>query len=193
MIFDLSYGGRFMKRHLKATVFCMSLAVPGLLVSVLAAQQPNQMPPAPVPAQILTAKKIFVANAGVDQPSYPEPVFSGGPDRAYNNFYAALKTWGRYELVGAPSGADLLFEIGLTARPGTAMRGATGYDDARFQLAIRDPQTNAALWALHEQVEPAILQGNRDKNFDQALARMVSDAKKLAAPSTAPASGPNGQ
>ena len=181
-------GGRSMNRYFKASLL---FAVPGLWVSVLAAQQPSQMPPAPIPVQILTAKKVFVANAGVDQPSYPEPIFSGGPDRAYDGLFAALKTWGRYELVGAPSGADLLFEIGLTVGPGYLSRGSAAYYDARFRLAIRDPKTNAALWALHEQAEPAILQGNRDKNFDQALARMVSEVKKLTAPSTAPAGDPN--
>jgi hypothetical protein len=175
-----------MKRYSKATVFCVGFAVPGLWVSLLAAQQPSQTPPAPVPAQILTAKKVFVANGGVDQPG---TYFSGGPDRAYKDFYAALKTWGRYELVGAPSDADLLFEIGLSGRVET---GATvSYLDARFRLAIRDAKTNAALWTLHEQVEEAARQGNRDKNFDQALARIVSDVKALTAPSSAPAGGPS--
>jgi hypothetical protein len=174
-----------MNRYSKATLL---FAVPGLWVSVLAAEQPSQAPPAPIPVQILTAKKVFVANAGVDQPSYPFPVFTGGPDRAYNTFYAALNTWGRYELVGAPADADLLFEIGLTVSP--VAREPVFFADARFRLVIRDPKNNAALWALFEQAEGAALQGNRDKNFDQALARLVTDVKKLTAPSTAPASGP---
>jgi hypothetical protein len=155
------------------------------MVSAIAAQPPSQMPPAPVPVQVLTAKKVFVANAGVDQPF--DPVFSGGPDRTYNNFYAALKTWGRYELVDAPAAADVLFEIGLTVCP--VAREPAVFADARFRLVIRDPKTNAALWALHEQAEGAALQGNRDKNFDQALARLVSDVKKLTAPSTAAGGG----
>jgi hypothetical protein len=159
------------------------------MVSALAAQPPSQMPPAPVPVQILTAKKVFVANAGVDQAWERDPRFSGGPDRTYNNFYAALRTWGRFELVGAPADADLLFEIGLTVGPVDV--GSTVVPDARFRLVIRDPKTSALLWALYDQVEPANLQGNRDKNFDQALARIVSDVKSLTAPSTPPAAGPS--
>ncbi len=142
--------------------------------AVLTAQEP-----APVPSQILTAKKVFVANAGGDVGPDPYPLFSGGQDRAYNDFYAAMKTWGRYELVGAPSEADLLFEISFAVRPGRVWQGDTMSYNARFRLVVRDPRTNAMLWALAEPLEPALLQGNRDKNFDQALARVVSDIKRV--------------
>jgi hypothetical protein len=54
-------------------------------------------PAAPVPAPILQAKKIFIANAGGEQPWYSDGQFSGGTDRAYNQFYAAVKARGRYE------------------------------------------------------------------------------------------------
>ena len=52
--------------------------------------------------------------AAGDQSRYEAVSYSGGPDRAYNEFYAAMKTWGRYELVAAPRDADLVFEIRLT-------------------------------------------------------------------------------
>lgn len=162
-----------------------SLAIPLLLVSVLAAGQPKQAPPAPVPAQILTAKRVFIVNAGADGGSYPDAPFSGEPERAYDNFYAAMKAWGHYELVGAPSDAEMLFEIRFTVRPGLVQRGDTAYWDAQFRLVIRDPKAHAVLWVLTEQVEKAILQGNRDKNFDQALTRIVADLQRLTAPSTA--------
>ncbi len=44
-----------------------------------------------------------------------------------------------------------------------------------FRLEIRDPKTNALLWGFTEHVQWAILQGNRNKNFDQASARIVAD------------------
>jgi hypothetical protein len=178
---------------MKATVFFTSLAIPLLLVSVLAAEQAKQAPPAPVPVQILTAKRVFVVNAGADGGSYPDPPFSGEPDRAYNNFYAAMKAWGHYELVGAPSDADLMLEIRFTVRPGLVARGETAYCDAQFRLVILDPESHIKLWALTEQVERAILQGNRDKNFDQALARLVSRVQKLTTPPTAAAGDSNSQ
>jgi hypothetical protein len=155
-----------------------------LFASVLAAAPPKQVPPAPVPAQILAAKKAFVVNAGADGGAYPIAPFSGDRERAYNSFYDAMKTWGHYQLVGAPSDADLLIEIRLTVHPGAVLRGDSTYWDAQFRVVIRDPKAHAMLWAMTEQVENAVLLGNRDKNFDQALARIVADLQKLTAPST---------
>jgi hypothetical protein len=42
---------------------------------------------------------------------------------------------------------------------------------------------------LIENVKPALLQGNRDKNFDDAMAKLVDDAKSLAASSASSAAG----
>jgi hypothetical protein len=176
-----------MTRQFRAAALGVSLAISLLPVSVRAAEQAKPAPPAPVPAQIVAAKKVFVANSGGDQPAgFDDGQYSGGSDRTYNQFYAAMKTWGRYELVGAPADADLLFEIEFTVPPiaGAASRGDTiggrPYDP-QFRLVIRDPKTNALLWAFTEHAAWAILQGNRDRNFDQALARIVSDVQGLSA------------
>ena len=159
-------------------VFLVSL----LQVAVVA--QTRQVASAPIPTQILAAKKVFIANAGADNRPYEDALFNGGVDRSYNQFYAAMKTAGRYELVGSPAEADLLFEIEFwvpTAEP-AANRGesiALVAFDPQFRLVIRDPKTNALLWAFTEHVEWAILQGNRDKNFNQAAARIVADVQGL--------------
>ena len=164
---------------MKTTVSCALMCLP-----ILSAAPPKQLPPAPVPAQILAAKKVFVVNAGADVGAYPVAPFSGAPERAYNSFYAAMKTWGHYQIVGTPSEADLLIEIRLTVRPGVVQHGDSTYWDAQFRVVISDPKAHAMLWALTEQVENASLQGNRDKNFDQALARIMTDLERLTAPST---------
>ena len=39
----------------------------------------------------------------------------GGSNEPYNRFYAAMKSWGRYELVASPADADWVFEIRFTA------------------------------------------------------------------------------
>ena len=148
----------------------------------------KQIEPAPIPTQISSAKRVFIANAGSDDPGLVEELFSGGPDRAYNQIYAAMKRSGGYELVGSPGEADLLFEIRLTV---IADRRPTGFwsstvqetqiNDAVFRLEIRDPKMNALLWAYNEHMEWAILESNRNKNFDQALARMATDVAGLTA------------
>lgn len=113
-------------------------------------------------------------------------MFSGGSERAYDNFYAAMKTWGKYELVGSPTDADLLVEIELSSpRGGPAIATMSVAEappyDPQFRVTIRDAKSNALLWTVIEHVQWAILHGNRDKNFDLAMTRLVSDVQGLAA------------
>src|SRR5215467_764037 len=92
---------------MKATIFFASMAACVLAVAPARAQQGKNAAPAPLPSQIVNGRKVFIANA------VPEGAFlySGGPNRFYNQFFGAVKTWGRYELVGSPAEADLVFEI----------------------------------------------------------------------------------
>jgi hypothetical protein len=164
------------------------------LLSSFMAAQTKQIPPAPIPTQISTAKKVFIANGGGDDPGIYEPSFNGDVDRAYNQFYAAMKSAGRYELVGSPAEGDLLFEIRFLVQPSEAkvLKGDTFGPtyDPQFRLEIRDPKTNALLWAFTEHMEWAILQGNRNRNFDQASARIVTDVLALGTRALAAATTP---
>lgn len=151
-----------------------------LFAQYAAAQGKHDAAPAPIPAQIATAHRVFIANAGGDDPFPTEMhLFSGGVDRPYNEFYAAIKNSGRYDIVGSPSEADLLFEIRFAVMTGPLCRDSGGYD-SQFRLEIRDAKTNSLLWTFTEHVPWAILDGNRNKNFDQALARVVTDVLGLA-------------
>jgi hypothetical protein len=149
----------------------------------------DQIKPAPIPAQILAAKRIFIANAGGDQMAPDDPIFSGGPDRAYNQFYAAMKDWGRFEIVGSPAEADLLIEVRqevlMIVLGGKAGSSAT----PAFGLKIRDAKTNALLWGFHVHGEFGPGQGYSDRNFDQAVDRLVMGLRKLVAPPQPPAGG----
>jgi len=165
-----------------------------LLPALPAKSQTVATPPAPVPTQIVAAKKVFIANAGGDQPFYDDPIFNGSPDRTYDQFYAGIKALGRYELVGSPAEADLLFEIQLNVPPANekVVKDQTRLIpvpyDPYMRLVIRDPRTNALLWVFTEHVQWAILLGNRDKNFDQASARIVNDVQSLTLRSSTDAS-----
>jgi hypothetical protein len=180
-----------MTNHLKAVVFCLAVAMPLLSAPSGAAQQkkPTQPSPitAPIPAQILTAKKVFIANGGGDE-SFREGVsYTGGAYRAYNEFYAAMKTWGRYELVAAPGDADLVFEIRLIVFQlrSDRLTDDSTESDSQFRLVIRDPKTHETLWGLTEHAQGAVLQSNRDKNFEQAMAAVVGDVQRIAGPAPA--------
>jgi hypothetical protein len=50
-------------------------------------------------------------------------------------------------------------------------------------LKLRDPKTNALLWAFTEHVQLAVLKETRDDNFDQTMAKLISDLQGLSAPS----------
>lgn len=146
---------------------------------------PTVPPPAPLPAQLQTAKKVFISNAGGELNDwYTNEQFSGAPNRFYNRFYAAINDWGRYELVAAPAGADLIFEIHATDLYLGLREGIP-----RFELTIYDPKTHVVLWTIAEAVDPALLKGNRNKNFDKGVDKLVSDVRELVEP-PAPASAP---
>jgi hypothetical protein len=147
----------------------------------LIAQQTAPVAIAPVPPLLLNAKKIFISNAGADSGLFPHP-FSGDPDRAYNQFYANVESWGRYELVDTPGKADLIFELQLTAPngPSNADKSKGASDPLpMLRLVIYDRPTHYVLWALTESIAPADRQKTHDHNFDEAVASLVLDAGRL--------------
>ena len=175
-----------MTSHFKSAIFSISLALASLPGPAYAA---DQVKPAPIPTQILAAKKIFIANAGGDQMAPDDPIFSGGPDRAYNQFYAAMKDWGRFEIVGSPAEADLLIEIRQEVLIVVLSGKVEGSATPTFGLKVRDAKTNALLWGFHVHGVFGLGQGNSDRNFDQAVDRLVMDLRMLVAPPQPPSSG----
>src|SRR5207302_11068504 len=102
----MSAGGT-MPKIMKRRIVFVALAIAWVAVPNLRAQNKKELFPAPLPSQIYTSKKVFVSNGGDETLGD----YSGGPDRAYNQLYAALKGWGPYEPVSAPADAELVFEI----------------------------------------------------------------------------------
>lgn len=147
-----------------------------LAASLLSAQDRSAVPAAPVPAQIVNAKKAFISNAGEQRNLDGDLPFTGGPDRAYNQFYTAMKDWGRYELVSTPADADLVLQIHVADLAGS-------YDELR--LALLDPRSNVTLWTLSEHAAKAGTQKARDTSFDRAMSLISDDLKKLVAGASA--------
>ena len=166
-----------------------------LLTLTAAAQMPPHAaspiapPPPSVPPGLLTARTVFVSNAGADSGLFPSP-FSGDPDRAYQQFYTAIQSWRHYQLVSDPTQADLVLELRLTAPDGPqSPNKSTGASDPlpMFRLVIYDRRTHYILWALTESIDKANLQKTHDKNFDVALEELTNDLKRLAqSPSASP-------
>ncbi|HTS11051.1 MAG TPA: hypothetical protein VMH00_02940 [Candidatus Limnocylindrales bacterium] len=176
-----------MSKTMKAFSFALFVALAVPSAPVARAQQSKAAPVAPIPPQILDAKTVFISNAGGEIDRNLAFGNYGPPDEPYNEFYAAVKTWGRYQFVDSPSAADLIFQIRFTVAPlpGSVKRGSlTVSEDPQFRLVILDPKTNVILWAFTEHVEPAILQGNRDKNFGLAFHALMTNLMQLVAPQT---------
>jgi hypothetical protein len=170
-----------MMRNIQSGFFLVALAVASL--TAMAEAQPSQ-DAAPIPAPITAAKKVFFSNAGQDGLGG----FSGDPDRTYNQFYAAVKASGQYELGSAPGNADLVFEISFTVpNSGTTVIKGDSVGAAyapEFNLRILDPKTHFTLWSFTEHVQWAVRAGNRDQNFDQGMANLGTRLKKLTTQST---------
>jgi hypothetical protein len=143
---------------------------------------------APVPPAILSATRVFISNAGADAGLFPSP-FSDTPDRGYNEFYAALKTQGSYQLVNDPSEANLVLELHLAAPYGPSnadkQKGASDPLPS-FRLVVYDAKTHFVLWAFTEPIELAYLQKSHDRNFDNAVASIVKDFNLLTGKSSTP-------
>jgi len=172
-----------LKIKLNLSIF---VAIASLLVPFARGQESTEVLPAPLPAQIFTSKKVFNSNAGGDT-NY---LYSGGPDRLYNQFYGALQSWGRYQLVANPAESDLVLAVSFSnSFTGDNSQKGNGsaqpvvgrsVSDPQFRLTIIDPGTRVTIWTFTEHVQYALLQGNRDKNFDRALAALVNDLKNVA-------------
>ena len=148
-----------------------------LSVSGFAAKTRKDVPAAPLPAVVVNAKKIFLTNGG-------------GSNLAFDRFYAEIKQWGRYELVGSPSDADLIIEIAYREEyGGTRVWSSTNtYNgqtqvhsahlvDPQLTLTIFDAKTKNSLWSEVDHRRLAHREKNREKETINSADRLVQDLK----------------
>ena len=143
-----------------------------------AKQAPVNSSFAPVPAPIQQGKKAFISFELGDVSSFPS-TYSGGPERAYNEFYQGMKQWGRYQLVDDPKDADVIFAIRFVDSPGLS--------HPQIRLGIMDPRGNIALWGFAEEINTAYRKKNRDASFSATVMQVVSDVQQLLATGGGPA------
>jgi hypothetical protein len=150
----------------------------GIRIALFAAVLPSafaiaqQTAPAPVPAAIRTATKIFVSNAGADSGLFPSP-FTGDTNRGYNQLYAGLRANSQYELVGDPA------EAGSTRSMSTNKVNGASDPVPMFRLVVYDRKTHYVLWVFTESIEIAYLKKTHDRNFDDALNAILFEFESL--------------
>jgi hypothetical protein len=158
--------------------FLFTMLFPCLVVAQNAPSTPSR---APVPAELLSAKKIFVSNAGADSGLFPHP-FSGDPSRGYNQLFAALHSLGQYELVSSPSQADLVLELRLVAPTGpkeaSKIQGSAD-PMPMFRLVVYDRPSHYVLWTFTDSIEMAMKQQTHDRNFDESISALVAEFQAL--------------
>ena len=157
-------------RTIAEIILLAALALPTLAQN----QQPLDVPAAPLPAQLVNAKKVFIANgAGDNDPSFAK--YTNGPNGPYNQFYANVKALGRYELAASPSEADVILELRVDY-----LRYYNGGGYFKLRLEIRDPRTNVLLWTFAEPVTEAIGEKAERKYVAEALGKLTDDLKNVA-------------
>ncbi|MGA3047315.1 MAG: hypothetical protein ABSD67_11865 [Terracidiphilus sp.] len=135
---------------------------------------------APVPTPLLNGKRAFVSYELGDVTAFPS-AYSGGPERAYSEFFTQMRAWGRYELVMDPSEADVVFAIRFVDSPGLPL--------PQIRVGISDGKTGVALWGFVEQIDPAFFKKHRDASFTESVQLLVGDVQALVAPGAQSSTG----
>lgn len=155
------------------------LLVPALILltaSGLFAQSTPLPQPAPIPAPILSARKIFIANAGMDAVSLQ---FLGyihiPPTEPYDALYAGMQSWGKYQIVADPAAADLVFEI-------HSREHSPGIAAFQTSVSILDARTHFLLWTVTQPIQLAVRKETWRKNILAANENLIAQLKSLVTP-----------
>jgi hypothetical protein len=144
-----------------------------------AAQPPSAVPATPIPAQIVAARTIFISNASGETLSGTQ-----ASQPTYSGFYAAMKAWGRYQLAGSPTDADLIFEIryGTELGPTHVLQGeGTTAIYPSVRLTVFDPKTHVILWAFSEAMVSTKDKSDQE-HLTETLGNLLNDLKTLVSP-----------
>ncbi len=123
----------------------------------------NGVPDAPVPAPMIYGKRAFIAYQFAETAASG---FSGEPQRDYNEFYAAMKAWGRYQLVDDPKDADLVYTVHLNPALST------------LNVSVTSPY-DISLWGFRVEFNGVAKQKVKDKNYSDAIAQLMGYLKLL--------------
>ena len=131
---------------------------------------------APVPSPLLNGKRAFISYELGDVTAFPD-AYSGGPERAYGEFYSAMNAWGRYQLVSDPKDADVVFAVRFVDPVGVV---------PQIRIGVSDGSTHVVLWGFVEQVDFKFRKKNRDLAFTDSVKLLVTDIQNLLGQATLP-------
>jgi len=141
-----------------STLFSLALLL--ALAPALCAQ--TTFASAPLPAQLATAKTVFISNAS-DMPESDSQAM-------YDQAYAAVQGLNRFTFVSSPQQADLILQFSASA------------ERSSRTLHIVDPKTSVILWSVSEYLQPATRAKNIDKNLQIVFDQLSRDIQTVCAP-----------
>jgi hypothetical protein len=173
----------FCKRGVMRKAFCFVF----LAAMVVTAKDRKDIPKAPLPSELVTAKKVFLAKgAGANAHTV-----EGGFDLAFDAFYSEMKSWGRYAITDKPEDADLIMEISYKVTEGgprvwsstnTSNNQTDVYStqtfDAQLTLMVYDSHTKTALWSTTVPPGRAFRKKNQEKEMIKAGETLVTNLKE---------------
>jgi hypothetical protein len=130
-------------------------------------------------ARLAAAKTAYMKNAA-------------GSEIPFNVISAGIDGWGRFQMVGSPSEADVVIEVyspddehasssstsaktkvgaGRMSEPAAASSSNT---DGPIRLVVSDPRTHLALWTATEQPKGAFRQRAHDEHIIEAAQRLLA-------------------
>lgn len=150
-----------------------SILLTSLVVAQLTtrAQQQQDVTQTPVPEQLLSAHKIFIANAPGDISTTDLMKMYDGVNQPYSEFYTSIRNWGKFVLVSSPSEADLIFAFSYTS--------PIHYVGNQARLVILDPKTPVPLWWFAESVGGGGSKNTRQKDLEKGIDTLIADLKRL--------------
>lgn len=154
------------------------------LIPAIQAKTRKDIPSAPLPEIIVNAHRVFLSNGG-------------GSDLAYDAFYAEMRQWGKYQIVGSPDLAELIIELSYQVEDlGTRVWSSTNtYNnttqvhsreiiDPKLTLTIYDAKTKNSLWSTVDHRRLARFEKNREKEMINSADRLVEELRLRSQPST---------
>ncbi len=143
------------------------LALLAVCPAIVFAKTRTDIPLAPMPAKVLAAKTVFLVNVCQD-------------DLAYDSVYAAIRAWGRFQLVDSADAADLIVEVS-TVNYATGVRIKNRpVPVEEIVLTILDGASKGPLWSTAERCRFAVRAKNREKETIDAAERLVGSLKARA-------------
>jgi len=155
-----------------------------LIVTILTSLTPKLIAQksvaAPLPSQLLSARSVFLGNAGFYGNDFSRMV--------YDDLYHQLTNWKRFALVSTPGEADLALEIELLTWNGVTQGDSIGSNF--LHLVIRDVKTHVIIWSISEYIKGAARSATYKKNAEEAVTKLVDDLKVLTTPSSTAVTSP---